>query len=203
MLNTRHLVYSDLNCPFCFVLNEWLCEAHKASDVRWIGVEHEPEIPVGGLPTVHGRSELIEEVARARERAPRLLVQLPLRRPNSRLALTAVAYAQKRLGPVSAGVRTALFRALWHDGADLEDEMVVLGTLKRFDLTPNIAELGLCEETVVSDSAQWLRSAFDRIPVLVAPSGQQYLGLGNRLALETFFGAQFFSLERNGACRRG
>ena len=46
--SSRVLVFSDFNCPFCFTLNEWLEAEGLGSMVRWVGIEHRPDLPAGG-----------------------------------------------------------------------------------------------------------------------------------------------------------
>lgn len=52
---SRILVVSDFNCPYCYTLNEWVHLLGAGARVRWVGIEHRPDLPIFG-PNMAGSS---------------------------------------------------------------------------------------------------------------------------------------------------
>ena len=84
---TRVLVVSDFNCPYCFTLNEWLEDIGAGARVRWVGIEHRPDLPHQGPNKEPDVDTLAREVADVQDRAPEVQVVRPDSWQNSRSAL--------------------------------------------------------------------------------------------------------------------
>ena len=196
MAGVLPVVYSDLNCPFCFALSEWL-EAWGASrDVLWRGVEHEPHLRIPAAPTHAEQEALRREVEDVQRRAPGVGVVLPSSRPSSGPALAALAQLAEGSAE-AATARTRVFRALWRDGRDISQRVVLSELLG--DLGVDVDALD--PEPVRQATAAWRHRGWDRIPVIESGTGALYLGLGEPRLLDIFLGSALFDIERGGVCR--
>jgi protein-disulfide isomerase len=83
-------VYADLNCPYCYVLNERLEQMGMAQSVQWLPVEHAPDLYEHCFTDVD-RQELIREVEDVLTKAPDIPLIVPSTRPNSRQASKLLA----------------------------------------------------------------------------------------------------------------
>ena len=199
MVHVRPIVYSDFNCPFCFVLNEWLMRLGHEDRIEWTGVEHDSGLIAGREATDQEQEELAREVATVSQRAPDLVINRPPFRPSSRASLAAMVYVRGS-APESAHVfRTRTFRALWHEGRDISSA-AVLGQL--------LGEVGLghpdsleeyCRQ-VDQTTEQWRKAEYNRIPVVVSPAETTRLGLGDLESLEVFLGSALFDSAKPGVC---
>src|SRR5262245_10791132 len=87
MLARKMTVYGDLNCPFCYALEERLVTRQVQPHCEWRLVEHAPLLPhepAEAKPTELG--ELVRELEDLSERAPEVVIGPPKFRPNSGLA---------------------------------------------------------------------------------------------------------------------
>ena len=184
---TRHLtVYADLRCPFCFVLNEWLEDAHLSHTVRWRGVEQRP-----GLTREEGASdemqhELDEELARLSDLAPEIDVQKPEQVSNTRRALAAVERVRRTQPWRTASARTRLYRAIWQQGVDVTEWEQVRAVLSDFDLG-DLDDDAPEMLAVIEATTEWRDSGEDRIPMLSSLANTtEWHGLGMRGDLMTY-----------------
>tara|TARA_R110002096_G_scaffold44526_6_gene120142 strand:+ start:40230 stop:40838 length:609 start_codon:yes stop_codon:yes gene_type:complete len=202
MLTSRIIVYSDLNCPFCFILNEWLEANGQADRVRWRGVEHMPELAPALSESDEVQAELSREIASVRDRAPEIEISRPPNRPNSRLAIATLLSVEEAFPDRAAELRTLVFRALWQRGQDISSPAVLANVLKEagieaaFVPAPNVSLAQECFE-------EWDQAKYCRIPALRAPTGATYLGLGDAKALHLFMGSALFDMARPGSCTVG
>jgi len=186
LLSARVVVISDFNCPYCFTLNEWLSAMGLAGAVRWVGVEHRPDLPSGLVRTNRpdDLQTLQREVDDVSRRAPEVGVSLPPVWVNSRRALLTQAFLEDEHPQLAHRVRRDLFRAFWQHGQDLSAAAVIEASLARSDL-PVPSEDSLDPEELDLVTAWW-RTELDRIPCMLAPTGARHLGLQDRLAVEAF-----------------
>lgn len=199
MLTSRVIVYSDLNCPFCFALNEWLENAGSAERVRWRGVEHMPELLRGTPMSEEQDMELTSEVDSVRERAPNVRIERPPLRPNTELAIGIILSVEDTFPETVAPLRTAVFRALWQRGLDISNPLVLEDLIRSCGLSPSAlpAPYTAQARTCFDD---WDQANYRRIPVLRAPTGATYLGLGDSKKLSLFMGSALFDIEAAGSC---
>ena len=201
MLTTKIIVYSDLNCPFCFALNEWLSEAKQAQLVSWRGIEHMPELVIGEIADDNVRDDLINEVGILNTRVENIKLRVPDYRPNTSRALAMLLAAEERCPEIAPDLRMAVFRALWRDNKDISDPEVLQAIAG--DYTGDLAgtadtDFSAYALQVERNTQEWRQ--FDRIPTLKAPTGATYLGLGDQQALSVFLGSALFDTERDFAC---
>src|SRR5688500_19409468 len=106
----EHVYYADLNCPFCYALDERIQQLGLTGLATWRGVQHL-------LTAEQWRAEtpalLVEEVDRVRQRAPELTINVPSRRPSSGLAILTLAELELSNRPAASRLRRALYAWLW------------------------------------------------------------------------------------------
>ncbi len=192
---TRTLLYSDLNCPFCYVLYERLWARGLQAELEWRGVEHEPGLPAVPAPGPDDVAELRAEVEEVRRRVPSAELTMPRFRPNSRRAIDAV----RALGTLdlSAARRLtlALYRALWRQGRDISSPRVIEALCGEIGIeVPPPAEAG------VDWTAAWRGAGYRRIPVMVTPSGSTLLGLPGEREVEVFLASGLYSAANDAVC---
>ncbi len=200
-VTTRTIVYSDLNCPFCFALNEWLEELGVDNQFLWMGVEHDPSLD---LPTIasddHEQSLLDEEVSVVRQRTQLGALRRPDIRPNSRLAIAAVAAARNIDWIKSSRLRTRLFRALWSENENISERKVIDSIASDVGLPG----LDIDEDAIEQTDAwtrRWRATNINRIPVMVSPTGSQLLGLTSKAEVDVFMGSGLHDAVSPDGCR--
>jgi predicted DsbA family dithiol-disulfide isomerase len=181
----RAVLYTDLNCPFCYATERRL-EALGAHDrIEWRGIEHEPDLPVPMLTEDEElTAELTDEVDSVQSRAPEVDIALPPGKPNTALAVRAAAAAE-RIDPVRArSFRHSIYRAFWVDGTDISQRAV---------LDALAADAGLALELRPEDDVRvtswrldWERSPLRGVPLLVRSDGEVLYGLKDVETLERF-----------------
>ncbi len=181
LLTGRTIVFSDFNCPYCFTLNEWLSELGVSGKVRWVGIEHRPELPVSGENLGSDARQLALEVDDVGRRAPEVGVKRPAYWCNSRPALLLQNAVEVDAPDVAADLRRRLFRGYWIDGVPLCDPLMIEAEKARFpDVEPDAETLEL--ERLTS----WWKQHVDRIPVMFSPTGLVHLGLQDKATVARF-----------------
>jgi predicted DsbA family dithiol-disulfide isomerase len=199
---TRLIAVGDLNCPFCYTLNEWLHEFGYGDSVDLWGVDHIPGLTREIAATREAQEMLRSEYDRVSEKlCDKVYMVLPGRRPSSTLALaTLTRLASTETPERVAAARHRLYQALWHQGLDFSDPEVVSDVLHDYDLGDLDAMAD--ENSIVAEkTATWKTLGIDLIPAVVAPTGAKYVGLGTKKALKVFLGSALFSSEREGGCK--
>ncbi len=158
-----------------------------------------PQLVPGAPMTESLTSELVSEVASVRERAPSLEIVCPPLRPNTRLAIATILSVQDVAPEKSAMLRTSVFRALWQDGLDISSPGVLAELLRRAGLDQRDLP-GPYFESAAECFGEWDRANYRRIPVMRAPTGATYLGLGDETALNLYMGSALFDITRDGSC---
>lgn len=198
--STRTVVYSDLNCPFCYALHERLLAMDVLDQLLWCGIEHDPTLPMAGDPaTPDQQRQLTAELAALRMRAPEISLSTPTNRPNSRPATLAIAAARTRDPVRSNKLRTLVFRALWRDGRDISDADVIADLCAQVGL-PDLEITAAVERDAATWTRAWRDANFNRIPVMVSGTGSHLLGLTSRRELEVFLDATLYSAETPDSC---
>lgn len=189
----KMIVYGDLNCPFCYALEERLVARQVQPQVEWRLVEHAPELPLEPAEAKPGElAELVRELEDLSERAPDVVVGPPRFRPNSGLAIKAVAEAMAIDVRRAWTLRLLLFRALWREGRNIADPAVVAELVAHAGLPP---VRGTTEATATAArwTLEWRDARFERIPVMISDVGTKLLGLVPVRRMELFLGSALFS----------
>ena len=200
MASRTTVVYGDLNCPFCYALEERLLARDAALPIEWRLVEHMPGLPI--VPDSAHPDELEHlagEVAALAERARDVRIRQPPFRPNTRRAIRAVAEACELDPPRAWALRSSLFRALWRDGRNIADPAIIESLVARVGLPPQRGTAGAAE---LADrwTHEWRDSKLDRIPVMISEAGTKLLGLPPLRRLEMFLASGLFTSSFDLVC---
>jgi hypothetical protein len=194
----EHVYYADLNCPFCYALDERIQELGMTGLAAWRGVQH---LLTAEQWQAETPALLIEEVHRVRQRAPELTISVPSRRPSSRSAILALAELELSDRPTAARLRRALYAALWVENRDISSARVIAEVCASLGIAspkPGGSARSLAQRW----QREWEGGDFDRrIPVLVAPGGAQSVGLEEARRVAAFLKAGLLSSENDDACR--
>ena len=185
----RAVLYTDLNCPFCYATERRLGALGVEHEVEWRGIEHEPDLPV---PMLVGDedllAELTEEVTSVRERAPEVEIRLPPGKPNTAQAVRVAAAAHRVDPDRGRDFRQAVYRAFWTEGSDISRS----GVLDEIAHEHGLAELDVLpadELLVTSWRLDWERSPLRGVPLLIREDGEVLYGLKDVETLERFVSA--------------
>ncbi|WP_026909495.1 DsbA family oxidoreductase [Patulibacter minatonensis] len=182
------VVFSDPNCPFCWATEERLHALGLAGHVRWLGVQHAPELPVPMVATGRpGGEDLAGEVASIRSLAPELPIVVPPGKPNTALAIRWGAAALEADPVAGRAFVFDVYRALWTAGADLSDPAILADLAARHgfgELTPDA-------QAATTDGwwRAWQRTGRPGVPQLIRRDGQIVYGLAEESVLRAFLGA--------------
>ncbi len=178
-------VYADLNCPYCYALNERLDQIGKSQSVVWRPIEHAPDLFRHSFSDID-KQELIHEVSDVMSRAPDILLQLPDFRPNSRLASQLLATIIKSHPDKNVDFRNAVYRALWQQGQDISDIHVLNQLLQSIDL-PGLESSNTADNDLITWHTEWELGQFARnIPSMESSNGFKLLGFPPINQLEDF-----------------
>ena len=196
-VSSRIVVFSDFNCPYCFTLNEWLYELRVSHRIRWVGIEHKPELPVdGGENAPKDLALLHKEVEDVARRAPEVAVSAPRTWANSRQALLLQNAIEDDEPGRAPEVRRSIFRRYWQKGS---------AAFSTHALQEVLAELSLeepeLEPEYLETMTEWWRSKLDRIPALVAPTGITHLGLQDKDRVRAFVNSAIRASQPGPGCR--
>jgi hypothetical protein len=141
------------------------------ASVRWIGVEHRPDLPLRGENRIHDLNTLGREVADVQRRAPEVGVVRPSFWTNSRDALLVQNAIEDEEPSRAFALRRLLFQSYWIEGQSLSLDLI---REKVKDLNLQLPEV---EPEYLEDLTDWWRQEVDRIPCLLSPTGVAHLGL--------------------------
>ena len=189
----EYVAYIDLNCPFCYAHHERFVGWGLAGRIRWRLVEHASHIIDGPFDSAQ-ETILAQEVLSLHRRAPDVNVVLPPRRFSSMRATRLLVYVQREHPNAREGLLTAVYRVLWRDGRDIDDESVLLELLEANELPFDLLER-CCDAPAEMAVWQkdWESADYDTcIPVTThVPSGRVLIGLPTeRVLMEFLFDAR-------------
>ena len=170
MADSRIIFYSDFNCPFCFALNERVLAMGESAKIDWRGIEHMPAADSDKSNLVD-QTQLINEVAVVRKRAPEVAISTPAFRPCTRMAnrLLLLLCAESR--HKVAELRVRIYRAYWQEGRDIANGEV-LAQLCRDSLLdcPDLSQAVPAIDAQLSAwQAEWEGERFHcRLPAMVS-----------------------------------
>jgi hypothetical protein len=192
---SRVLVVSDFNCPYCYTLNEWIHRIGASSRVRWVGVEHRPDLSALEGNSDHDRDTLSREVSDVQHRAPDVGVVRPMTWHNSRSALLVQNAVEDEYPEAAPALRLSIFRAYWRDRAPLDDA-VIQSCMEQLDLF-NVER----EPEYLDELSEWWRTELDRIPCMIAPTGVAHLGLQDFRSVKAFLNSALRAGSVGPGCR--
>lgn len=196
----RLVAYGDLNCPFCYALEERLVRREADVHIEWRLVEHAPSLPATlDACTTDDQAELDQELEALRTRAPDVSISRPPFRPQSGPAIRAVLAVQAIEAAAADRFRLALYRGLWRQGRNIADAAVIAdiaaacGVYEPLNGAPYRA-------AAEAWTAEWRASRVDRIPCLVSSADAKLLGLSSVERLELFLESGLFGSQTDDAC---
>jgi hypothetical protein len=194
----HHVYYADLNCPFCYALDERIHELGLTEVAIWRGIQHFTSREQFDNDTHEVR---VEEVTRVRQRAPELAIRVPPVRPATGSAILAIAELELTDPKAAVALRRALYRALWVHGRDIASSRVLEGVCQTLGVAvPSPG--GKARARVDAWQREWEKGDFDRsIPVLLAPSGARSIGLEESRRVAAFLKAGLLSSQNDDSCR--
>lgn len=182
------VLYSDFNCPFCYALDERLESMGRTNQIDWRGVQHAPELPV---PMTQGpawlASELAQEVRAIRALAPEVEISQPASKPNTRSAITAVAWAKKMNPEKAALLKKSFYREFWVQGNDISNPKIIQKLMEKHGLVYSEQELEKMEETISQWDEEWRGSSVGCVPAMKHADQTWLTGLAKINDLEKFF----------------
>ena len=194
-VSARILLISDFNCPYCFTINEWLHRLGAGASVRWIGVEHRPDLPLRGENRTHDLNTLGREVADVQHRAPEVGVVRPSFWTNSRDALLVQNAIEDEEPSRAFALRRLLFQSYWIEGQSLSFDLI---REKVKDLNLQLPEV---EPEYLEDLTDWWRQEVDRIPCMLSPTGVAHLGLQDFISVKAFINSTLREGRAGPGCR--
>lgn len=197
----RNLVaFGDLNCPFCYVLEERLTTRTLEAQIEWRLVEHAPELPrTREDATEDEQRELAQELEALVTRAPDVEIRRPSFRPRSGPAIRTVI-AASHIDPQAADrLRLALFRALWLEGRNIADETVLAELASACGFREPL-DAAAYAAAAAGWTAQWRAAELNRIPCLISGSDAKLLGLSTTSRLDLFLRSGLFGSQSDDAC---
>lgn len=188
MQDAAHVAYTDFNCPYCYALNERLLAMGDQGRPGWRGIEHFPNVTSAERgPEV--QLMLSNEVATVRRRAPEVTIANPGFIPSTGPANRLVAALSRT---ASAGdlleLRTAIYRAYWRHGDDIEDRDVLARLCREVGLAPVEPDADV-DGLLAHWQAEWEGERFHkRLPAMLSRrSDRVLLGFPALDVLYSFF----------------
>lgn len=169
-------IYADLNCPFCYVLNEWIEDAGLSSTVDWRLVNHNPQADYRSYDN-QSLMELTDEVFTIRYRAPDISIVLPRGRSNSGNAEILLCEVKKSNPSLYNKLKQIIYRAYWFEDKNIES----LAYLTEIAGAEGIDHINLNEDArrqIQTWTDEWRKGPFEeRLPVIKRSNNDFLLGL--------------------------
>ncbi len=199
--NNRLTVYADLNCPFCYALHENLLGMNYLNRVTWQCIEHAPQVNFD-RHDIAAISEIKTEVAKVKNLAPDVIINIPAGRPNTHIANQILLEIQQCDPGQANAFRTLLYRALWVEGKNIADTAILEQLLEKLSIPyPEVTQE--VRSKLQQWQQEWEQGDFSRnIPALVTAEGNKLLGFPSPQLLTLFiYGDSVnISAENDGIC---
>jgi predicted DsbA family dithiol-disulfide isomerase len=186
----EYTVYSDFACTECYGLNEQLAELGVSAAVHWRGVQIDPTMPVPMRPFDRRALDRIEdEISEVRRHIDGAMMRLPRGKPNTLKAIVAVTSVMRQQPGRAVLFRDALYRAYWHDGADISSGAELQRVADAVAI-PRFVQLDHPEaEDLVEDwDLDWATERLGGVPRVIRGDGKILWGLKPLAEARAFFG---------------
>lgn len=181
----RYLIFSDLNCPFCFAMHERITALNLHNEVEWCLIEHAPAFSSETMTEDQG-ALLEHEYGLVKQRAKEVGIKQPRFCVNTHLALLTYYHVHKVDKAKGQQFLHTLYQAYWMQGEDISDPQVLYELLEVLELS-NININAEDRIQLNERQKQWQQDSFERrIPAIQAPDGQVMLGLQNSESIREF-----------------
>lgn len=194
--SARILVVSDFNCPYCFTLNEWIERLGRSGQVRWVGIEHRPTLPLAGENSSEDAVLFSAEVTDVHKRAPELGRLTAKTWVNSNAAVLLQNAVEDEYPDLAPILRARIFRSYWREGLMISQDEVLRQICQEIGIPELETEKEYLEELTV-----WWADELDRIPCMLAPTGLSHLGLQSFSAVKSFLDAAIHYSSVGPGCR--
>ena len=191
----RALIISDFNCPYCYVLNEWIQVLGMGNRVRWIGIEHRPSLPQIGDNSEGEIETLTREVADVHRRAPGIDLRRPKAWISSHEALLLQNALEDEEPELAPAIRSRIFRSYWNEGRSISNQSVLDNILEEFGISRPAPE-----PEYLAELTHWWAEELDRIPCMLAPTGIAHFGLQDLVAVRSFLNSAIHSSSTGPGC---
>ena len=169
-------VYSDFNCPFCFVQHSRIMQLGLESNVEWRFIEHAPNLS-SSVHNHQAMQALDVEFSLIQQRAPDVSINKPEFCVNTRLAILSFISIQISHPHIAYAYLSKLYEAYWQQGKDISDTIVLRGILSHFDIN-DLDFHDHAEELQNLWQQHWRCGDFnERIPVISSSKNRLLLGL--------------------------
>lgn len=194
-VTSRVLVISDFNCPYCFLLNEWLSAMGKDTNILWVGIEHRPDLPKAGINLDTDSRQISQEVDDVNSRGRGITVQIPELWQNSRSFLLVQNALEIDAPDRATEVRRAIFRQFWNHQEPVSEDWL-MGYLGEQGIP--IPEQ---EPDYLDELTRWWKEQLDRVPCMLSPTGLAHLGLQDVKAVGSFVNSAIRAAKVGPGCR--
>lgn len=174
----RVSVYGDFNCPYSYLANQRVNSLADRGAVQadWRAVEHDPELPVAGIPTEPNEASWTRELGEVTELAmqgERPPSAVPPTMSNTRAAI--VAYARATTEQSSRATRARLFDAIWVQHCNISSEEQAQRVVS--ETTDEAAQPGAAASRAGQWQQEWRSLPSDVVPTLVDTDGTVHRGV--------------------------
>jgi diguanylate cyclase (GGDEF)-like protein len=169
-------VYSDFNCPFCFVQHTRIKQLGLENDVEWRFVEHAPNLS-SQVESEQAITALNSEYSLILQRGSDTEVNNPQFCVNTRIAILSFISIRQSHPQIAFEYLSEIYKAYWQQAKDISDTIVLRGILSHFAI--NELKIDSNAEIVQNRwQQQWQSGGFDsRIPALSTSGNRLLLGL--------------------------
>jgi len=182
----RYTVYADINCPFCFALNERSNAMDLVEEVAWRPIQHAADISSARY-SFESLSELTAGVMEVGRRVPALNIVTPPFRPGTALASELITEAAVIDPHQASRLRTLIYQALWRFGQDISDPAITEKLVAEANLKGLVISDNTCQK-LHAWQQEWQNGEFQRnIPVTLSSGGNSLIGLPMLAEQNRFF----------------
>jgi len=178
-------VYSDFNCPFCFVQHLRIKQLDLAEQVDWRFIEHAPNF-CSRIRSVADSDNMAAEVAQIKLRSADIVINLPDFCVNTRLAILSFISLQKSHPELALDFISQVYCAYWQESKDISDTIILRGILN--NLGVNLLDISSEAEAVQNTwQIEWRNTDFEnRIPAMSSSENRILLGLQHQDNINNF-----------------
>jgi 2-hydroxychromene-2-carboxylate isomerase len=182
------VIYYDLTSAESFAVSEVVQSLPAASAIEWRGVQMEPTLPAVMARLDRRAAARVEmDIVAAKKSVPSVRYTVPPGRPNTRLALQAVASVDRMHPARASALRVALFRAYWWSGVDISDVAAVRAIAADAGVPPWVElEHQAAQAAQVGWELQWQAERLGGVPRIIRSDGRILWQLTDEGSLRAF-----------------
>lgn len=185
------IIYYDFTSAESFVVNEIAEALPNREAISWRGVQVAPTLPVPAVVIERRARERLEvEMADAMRVVPGVRMQLPVRLPNTKSALQAVASVERMHRARADAFRTRLFREYWQRDSDISEPAVIRQAAEDAGVPPWV-ELAhqAAQAGQVAWELEWQAERLGGVPRVIRADGQILWSVKDAASVRAFLTA--------------